>query len=227
MATAKTFTSKEVALQLGIAPITLRSILAEHGDEIPSTGTAPRLRFDQAGVEKIRELRSVRKKPRGRAAQAAKRAAAAAAAKPGRKRNQSPAAPVGPTTGGGEGEAPEGYLSLKDIERATQISYPTLMRYVKHDLDLIPSLVVGSRRHFAPEAVEVFLQLRSRSRAGRKPKGFVAVAASSTAVRPATVAAAPAVAGVDLASALAAIEARLAAIEAELRRPLSLAVVRS
>lgn len=285
-----TYTAGEVAKMLGIAPITMRSILAEYADEIPSVGNAPRLRFPQAGVEKIKELRAARKMPRGRAAAKAKAAAAQKPRGPGRsksgtaprttsrataatsarrpRRGQAEvAAPSeksqrrgkGPRVishrvaeeraamprrrstkmaeaesgASGEATAPAGLLTLKAIERATLISYPTLMRYAKDHSDLLPSVVVGARRYYYPQAVEVVRELRSRSKAGRKPgaarlaaAGAGAGTGASAAPQAPRGAAASVAAGGDLAGVLAAIEARLAAIEAELRKPLSLAVVR-
>jgi hypothetical protein len=238
----ETFSAGDVVKMLGIAPVTLRSILEEHGREVERAGDGPRAPFTAAGVEKLRELRATRKKPRGRAAAKAKQArmadrrklaegsetprrgkgarvvthrvAETRSASPKRRAKPLPeaAATSAPVT-----ERPPGTLSLKDIERATGVSYPTLMRYAKDHADKLPSIEVGSRRYYLPEAIDVVREVRSRSKAGRKKTG--------QAGPPAAAAPVPSSSG-DLAAVLAAIEARLSAIEAELRKPLSLAVVR-
>ncbi len=69
-------------------------------------------------------------------------------------------------------------LSLSEIGRRTGISYPTLMRYVKLQLDKIPHVLEGSRRLFPEEAVEVFRTIRASTRRGRR-KGSVSKAVSS------------------------------------------------
>lgn len=239
---SQTFSAGEVVKMLGIAPITLRSILEEHGLEVERVGDGPRAPFTAAGVEKIRELRATRKKPRGRAAAKAKQArladrrklaegaepprrgkgtrvvthrvAETRAASPKRRSKPVPEAVVETAP---PSERPAGSLSLKDIERATGVSYPTLMRYAKDHADQLPSIEVGSRRYYLPEAIDVVRELRSRSRAGRKKGAGAGVMTLGGPV--------PSSNG-DLAAVLAAIEARLSAIEAELRKPLSLAVVR-
>lgn len=67
--------------------------------------------------------------------------------------------------GGGGGDL----LTLTQIGEITGISYPTLMRYVKAHGDDIPHEGSGRRRRYKPEAVDVFRDLRSRSRRGRRP----------------------------------------------------------
>ncbi len=69
-------------------------------------------------------------------------------------------------------------LSLSEIGRRTGISYPTLMRYVKLQLDKIPHVIEGSRRLFPEEAVEVFRTIRASTRRGRR-KGSVSRVASA------------------------------------------------
>lgn len=240
--TEQTFSAGEVVKMLGMAPITLRSILEEHGMEVERAGDGPRAPFTAAGVEKLRELRATRKKPRGRAAAKAKQARMTdrrklaekadvprrgkgtrvvthrvAETRAGGPKRRSKPLPEVVTVAATPAERPTGTLSLKDIERATGVSYPTLMRYAKDHAEKLPSIEVGSRRYYLPEAIDVVRELRSRSRAGRKK-----VSPGEPLVT------APAIPGAsgDLAAVLAAIEARLSAIEAELRKPLSLAVVR-
>lgn len=290
----KTYTAGQVTRKLGMAPITLRTLINDHGDKIPTHGTAPRLRFPESALTVIQELREAYSKPRGRRpkaaaeadeaarprrgrgakrvvnrraaeerapstgrrgkgkaepgatgrAKAAKSATAAKTAKPGKPAKAQKASKAAKATeatpakdASKKGAAKTSLLSLKGIERETKISYPTLMRYVRVHGDEIPSQMVGNQRRFPREAIAVFRDLRSRSRAGRKPASrVVETAPAPTPQAPA--AAAPkqrrsqgkATAGSstsgDLAATLAAIESRLSAIEAELRRPLSLAVVR-
>jgi hypothetical protein len=59
--------------------------------------------------------------------------------------------------------------TLKDIERKTGISYPTLILYAKEFADQIPTEGEGRTRRYPAEAVPVFLRIFSKRRPGRKP----------------------------------------------------------
>ena len=63
---------------------------------------------------------------------------------------------------------PKLIYSLKDIERKTGISYPTLILYAKEFADQIPTLGSGRTRRYPAEAVAVFQQIFSKRRPGRK-----------------------------------------------------------
>jgi len=62
-------------------------------------------------------------------------------------------------------------LTLTAISQATGISYPTCVSYVKKHLDQIPHEGEGRKRRFRPQAMEVFIDLRGRSRRGPKGRG--------------------------------------------------------
>ena len=64
---------------------------------------------------------------------------------------------------------PKLIYSLKDIERKTGISYPTLILYAKEFADQIPTLGSGRTRRYPAEAVTVFQQIFAKRRPGRKP----------------------------------------------------------
>jgi len=77
-------------------------------------------------------------------------------------------------------------LTLTQIGQMTGISYPTLLRYSKNNLSKIPHKGTGRARRYHPEAVEVFKDLRSKSKRGRKagkPTAAKAVAARTTGRR--------------------------------------------
>jgi hypothetical protein len=59
--------------------------------------------------------------------------------------------------------------TLKDIERKTGISYPTLILYAKEFADQIPTEGEGRTRRYPAEAVPVFLRIFAKRRPGRKP----------------------------------------------------------
>ena len=63
---------------------------------------------------------------------------------------------------------PKLIYSLKDIERKTGISYPTLILYAKDFADQIPTIGSGRTRRYPAEAVAVFQQIFSKRRPGRK-----------------------------------------------------------
>ncbi|MEA2605179.1 MAG: hypothetical protein QOF89_6171 [Acidobacteriota bacterium] len=63
---------------------------------------------------------------------------------------------------------PKLIYSLKDIERKTGISYPTLILYAKEFADQIPTLGSGRTRRYPAEAVAVFQEIFSKRRPGRK-----------------------------------------------------------
>ena len=80
------------------------------------------------------------------------------------------------------GDSDQGLLTLKQIEELTNISYPTLLRYVKTSLKRIPHRGTGRKRRFLPEAVDVFKTLREESRRGRKSPSKVTN--TGTTIRP-------------------------------------------
>lgn len=107
-----------------------------------------------------------------KAAKAAKKTAAPARGRGGRKA-------AGGRAQRGTGS---GLLTLGQVSEQTNISYPTLVRYVRMHSDRLPSEGTGRSRRFHPEAVEVFRQLRQESgRGGRKPSAAKAAKATKAA----------------------------------------------
>lgn len=60
-------------------------------------------------------------------------------------------------------------LTVGQISERTGISYPTLMRYIRDHGDRLPSEGEGRARRFLPESIDVFRQIRSETKGGRKP----------------------------------------------------------
>lgn len=60
-------------------------------------------------------------------------------------------------------------MTLGQIAERTGISYPTLVRYVRDHGDRLPSEGEGRSRRYYPEAIEVFNEIRSSTKGGRKP----------------------------------------------------------
>lgn len=60
-------------------------------------------------------------------------------------------------------------LTLGQIAERTGISYPTLVRYVRDHGDRLPSEGEGRSRRYYPEAINIFNEIRSTTKGGRKP----------------------------------------------------------
>ncbi len=159
----KLYTLTEVAKRTSISMPTLQRYKKLYQSRIPSKGTGRSQRYPEASLAVFLELKKENIGKRGRprknaAAAAAKPAAKRAPAKRGRK--PAAAAPAAKPTGE--------LLTLTQVAKLTGISYPTLLRYVKLNLALIPHRGTGRARRFLPEAVAVFRTLRGQSRRGRK-----------------------------------------------------------
>lgn len=131
---------------------TLQKYLKQHADQIPWEGEGRKRRYPLEVVEIVKDLKKSGLEARGRG---------------GKKRRKKTSR-----------KSEEGLLSLKRIQEMTGISYPTLLRYVKLHSDQLPSVGSGRTRRYRPEAVEVFRELRSKSRGGAKaakPAGAGAV----------------------------------------------------
>lgn len=78
-------------------------------------------------------------------------------------------------------------LTVGQISERTGISYPTLMRYIRDHSHRLPSEGEGRARRFTPDAIDVFRQIRSETKGGRKPGSSTvsrANSASASARRP-------------------------------------------
>jgi len=63
---------------------------------------------------------------------------------------------------------PKKLYSLKEIQRKTGISYPTLIKYAQEHADEIPAVGEGRRRRYPRQALKVFQRIYSKGRPGRK-----------------------------------------------------------
>ncbi|HEX6203321.1 MAG TPA: helix-turn-helix domain-containing protein [Thermoanaerobaculia bacterium] len=158
-------TLTEVSNQTGISMPTLQRYKKEYQNRIPSVGRGRKQRYPVEALEVFQQLKSENIKRRGRPRREGGAAPRAASRRP-----------AAPAAGGGGGGRGGDLLTLTEIESQTNISYPTLVRYVKLHGDQIPSEGEGRRRRYHPQAVEVFRRLRSESGRGRKPKGGRAAA---------------------------------------------------
>src|SRR6185503_7148475 len=171
-------TLTEVARRTKLSMPTLQKYKKRYADRIPSVGKGRTQRYPETALPVFEQLRSenmARRRrpskdasappPRPRRRGRPRKAAAGAAGPPanGRRRRGRPRKAAG---GGGGGER---LLTLTEVARQTNVSYPTLLRYVKTHGSRIPSVGSGRRRRYKPEAVAVFTQLRSESRRGRRP----------------------------------------------------------
>lgn len=190
-------TLSEIAQRTGISMPTLQRYKKLYQSRIPSVGKGRKQRypdealpvFEQLKVENAGRRGRPRKNaaaPRAMAGSTRGRAAAAstpARRGPGRPRKAAaapvpapaPAAkrrgrPPGRKNAAPTAPAQSGLLTLTEISNQTNISYPTLVRYVKLHSNRLPSEGKGRTRRYYPAAVEVFRELRSQSgRGGRKP----------------------------------------------------------
>jgi predicted DNA-binding transcriptional regulator AlpA len=158
-------TLTEVASRTKISMPTLQRYKKLYQDRIPSVGEGRKQRYPEAALDVFEQLKTENVSRRGRPRKNAKAAPAAGAA-PKKARSRKPAAKKSaePESSGEE------LLTLTQISNITGVSYPTLLRYVKTNLNNIPHKGSGRARRFKPEAVEVFKDMRSRSKRGRKPK---------------------------------------------------------
>jgi DNA-binding transcriptional MerR regulator len=165
-------TLSEVSNRTNISMPTLQRYKKLYQDRLPTVGKGRKQRypvealevFEQIKQENIGRRGRPRKKGKGKTAAPGRKKASER--KGGAKRGRGKAAKSKPAAA----QATEGLLTLTEIGERTGISYPTLVRYVKHHLDRIPHEGKGRRRRFYPEAVEVFQQIRSESPRGRRKK---------------------------------------------------------
>ena len=152
----KLLTLGEVARRAGVSMATALRYKKLYQDRISSEGTGRRQRYPVAAVREFKALKSERStKRRGK-----KKAATKAAG------TQAKAAAGGPPL-----------LTLSSISQQTNISYPTLQRYVRLFGDRIPHEGEGRKRRYHPDSVAVFRELRAASKPGRKPKAAPAAKA--------------------------------------------------
>jgi len=137
-------TLSEVAKRTGISMPSLLRYKKRFQDRIPSFGQGRKQRYPERALGAFQAIKKDNLKRRGRPKGSVSK---------GPRRDTAPAREV---------------LSLNEIARRTNISYPTLLRYVQNHLDQLPHRGTGRTRRFLPEAVEVFQRLRAESRRGRR-----------------------------------------------------------
>jgi len=176
----KLYTLTEVAKETKISMPTLQRYKKLYQSRIPSKGSGRSQRYPEEALAIFRELKTENIGRRGRprktaAAAAAKKAAAPAkrGRKPAAKKAAAPAKKAAaPKKKAAAAAAPkkagEELLTLTQVSKLTNVSYPTLLRYVKNNLKQIPHKGTGRSRRFLPGAVEVFKELRQQSKVGRK-----------------------------------------------------------
>lgn len=142
-------TLHEVAKRTGISLATALRYKQEFAGRIPAVGEGRKQRYPLAALAMITELQKEKHARMGARRRKAAKPAAVAAKAP-------PAATAVPAEGGRRA----GLISLRQIGFMTNISYPTLLRYLARHGERIPQVGKGRRRRFPPEAVEVFKQLR-------------------------------------------------------------------
>lgn len=172
----KLYTLTEVSKRTGISMPTLQKYKQEHAEEIPSEGEGRRQRYPIEALKVFERLKAAALKRRGRRAEKKRSSRRAKKARRPRSRGQVKKARTKTArtkAAGGE------LLSLAEIERRTGISYPTLLRYTRLHIKKIPHQGRGRKRRYSPQAVEVFKELRSGSRRGRR-KGSSSAAAART-----------------------------------------------
>lgn len=222
------YTLTEVSNRTDISMPTLQRYKKLYQSRIPSVGKGRKQRYPEEALAVFEEIKTENISKRGRPPKA--KSAGGAAKKPARggkskavAKESAPAPAEAASTG-------DELLTLTEVGKRTNISYPTLSRYVKQHSSKLKSKGKGRSRRFYPEAVEVFQELRSQSRRG-PGSGKAAKAAKGAKPKAAKATAAPssASAGVDrdLLKVLAAIEKRLQAVEKQLAKPIRVSLSRS
>ena len=171
----KLYTLTEVAKLTDISMPTLQRYKKLFQDRIPSWGSGRTQRYTEEALEVFRELKKENMKKRGRP----RKNASPDQAKPAVRRRPIPQSSINISP-----ENEQGLLTLKQVEELTNISYPTLLRYVKTSLKRIPHRGTGRKRRFLPEAVDVFKTLREESRRGRKSPVKVTGSTTTATIRP-------------------------------------------
>lgn len=206
-------TLSSIGKQTGISYPTLQRYVKLFGDRIPHEGEGRKRRYHPDSVAVFRQLRAESRPGRKPKAKAAPKAKAPAR----RRKARAKAAPAAPAAK---------LLTLTAIRQQTGISGPTLQRYMKLHGDRIPHEGEGRKRRYHPEAVDVFREIRSRSKRGRKPKMKVAPAApakrrTARKARPRRKAP-PAAAASSVEARLAALEAQVSQVLKKLEQPITI-----
>lgn len=172
----KLYTLTQIGKMASVSMPTLQKYKRAHQDRIPSVGEGRKQRYPIEAVDVLKQLKEENLAKRGRPRKSA--------ASPGRRPKKVAAkakkrSSAKKAAGKGESEL----LTLSEISRLTNISYPTVSRYVKLFLDRIPHVGAGRVRRFPREAIAAFQKLRGESRPGRPRKSATKAAASKPVAR--------------------------------------------
>lgn len=169
-------TLTEVSERTGISMPTLQRYKKNHQDRLPTVGEGRTQRYPVESLEVFKQIKKENIAKRGRPKKKRKDGESKAAARRRRRRQRKKKTKAPKRTEDGRE-----LLTLTKVEELTGISYPTLVRYVKEHRDRIPYEGEGRRKRYHPEAVEVFNQIRSESKRGRKKKSGEPKAAKKAA----------------------------------------------
>lgn len=147
----KFYTLTEVSNKINVSMPTLQRYKKLYQDRIPSHGVGRSQRYPEEALKVFLELKEENMGKRGRP-----------------RKNASADGSPRPRKSAASSARADGLLTLTQVSEITGISYPTLLRYVKTNLNQIPHKGTGRARRFLPEAVEVFRSMRESSRRGRK-----------------------------------------------------------
>jgi DNA-binding CsgD family transcriptional regulator len=136
----------ELARRAGVSIPTAQTYKRKYQNRLPSVGAGRKQRYKPAAIAVFQRIRAENAQRRGR--------------RPGR--------PAGARVSSAGTGRVAGALSLAEIARRTKISYPTLLRYLQLHGRKIPAIGKGRTRRFPARAIQVFEQLRSQSRGGRR-----------------------------------------------------------
>lgn len=155
----KLLTLSEVSKRTKISMPTLQRYKKLYQDRIPSEGEGRKQRYYVKSLAVFKEIKKENISKRGRPRKSA--SAGTTAAKPSLPPKKTSTAVL---------ETGEKLLTLTQVQEATGISYPTLLRYKKNFLNRLPHKGKGRNLRFKPEAVAVFTEIRSKSKRGAPKK---------------------------------------------------------
>ncbi len=170
----KLYTLTQIGKMASVSMPTLQKYKRAYQDRIPSVGEGRKQRYPIEAVEVLKQLKEENLAKRGRPRKSS-------APQGRRPKKGAVKAKKRSSTKKAAGKGATELLTLSEISRLTNISYPTVSRYVKLFLDRIPHVGAGRVRRFPREAIEAFQKLRSESRPGRPRKSVAKAAASKPA----------------------------------------------
>jgi hypothetical protein len=172
------YTLTQIGQMASVSMPTLQKYKRAYQDRIPSVGEGRKQRYPREAVAVLKQLKKENLAKRGRPPKSSAPPAKQAkkAKKAGTRAKKRVAAAKTSST-----KSKTELLTLSEISRITNISYPTVSRYVKLFLERIPHVGAGRVRRFPSEAIAAFQQLRSESRPGRPRKSAAKAAPSKSA----------------------------------------------